>query len=211
MRILVAEDDPVSQKLLVATLRRWTHDVEVVNNGLDAWDVLQQPTTPRVAILDWMMPGLDGLEVCRRARELPRTKSVYLILLTARGEKDDLIAGLHAGANDYLTKPFDRDELRARLLVGERVVALQRSLEERVAELQTALGHIKRLQGILPICSYCKKIRDDQNYWQQVESYLGEHSEAKFSHGICPECWDSVVRPELEELGCDIPYPETEG
>jgi hypothetical protein len=99
-----------------------------------------------------------------------------------------------------VTKPFNREELRARVQGGARVVELQRSLAERVEELEQALARVKQLQGLLPICSYCKKIRDDRNYWQQVEAYIGEHSEAVFSHGICPDCFDKFVKPELNKV-----------
>jgi sigma-B regulation protein RsbU (phosphoserine phosphatase) len=107
---------------------------------------------------------------------------------------------LEAGADDYLTKPFDPQELRARIKVGERILGLQTSLAERVTELEDALSRVKQLQGLLPICSYCKKIRDDQNYWEQVESYISKHTEAQFSHGICPDCYAQFVTPDIERL-----------
>src|SRR6267143_149516 len=119
--------------------------------------------------------------------------------LVSRDSRDDIVSGLQAGANDYVTKPFDFDELRARMQVGERVVQLQRSLAERVQELEAALTKVKMLQGLLPICLYCKKIRDDQNYWQQLDKYVADHSEARFSHGICPECYEKVVKPQLAQ------------
>jgi DNA-binding response OmpR family regulator len=200
MRILIAEDDPVSHRLLELTLIKWGYDVVATCDGAQAWEALQQENAPQLAILDWMMPALDGLQICRMARETPATKSIYIILLTAKGEKSDLVEGLASGANDFVTKPFNREELRARVQVGARMVELQRSLANHVKELQEALSQVKQLQGILPICSHCKKIRDDQNSWQKVEEYVSEHSEAQFSHGICPDCYASIVEPKLEEL-----------
>lgn len=200
MRMLIAEDDVVSRRVLETTLVKWGHEVIVTRDGDEAWAALQGEGAPGLAILDWMMPGLDGPEVCRRVRQVNSRTPVYLILLTAKGRKEDIVAGLEAGANDYLTKPFDREELRARVQVGTRVVELELRLSERVRELEEALSHVKQLQGILPICSYCKKIRDDQNYWQRVESYVGEHSEAKFSHGICPDCYEAVAQTQLERM-----------
>ena len=145
------------------------------------------------------MPGMDGVEVCERARKAPATRSIYIILLTARGRPEDVVAGLQAGANDYVTKPFDQEELRARVQVGVRVAELQRQLAERVRELEGALSQVKQLGGLLPICSYCKKVRDDKNYWQQVEAYVGDHSEARFSHSICPDCYETIVKKELRQ------------
>src|SRR5207249_755847 len=114
-----------------------------------------------------------------------------------RGHRDDVVTGLESGADDYLTKPVDRAELRARLQAGRRVVELQASLAARVRELESALARVKQLQRLLPICCYCKKVRGDENYWQQVESYLAEHADMRFSHGICPECYEAVVRPQF--------------
>lgn len=208
MRILIAEDDAVSRRVLEATLRRWNHEVLVTHDGEEAWAEFQKPDPPRLAILDWMMPGLDGVEVCRRVREHPTAAGTYLILLTARGERSDIVAGFEAGADDYVTKPFDREELRARVRAGQRIVELQQSLSQRVQELEVAISHVKQLQGILPICCYCKKIRDDSNYWLQVEAYISKHSDARFSHGICPSCWEEVVRPELDELKRSQGTPE---
>jgi sigma-B regulation protein RsbU (phosphoserine phosphatase) len=200
VKILIAEDDVVSRRLLEATLIRWGYEVVVTRNGVEAWHVLQGEDAPLLAVLDWMMPGMDGLEVCRRVRGLQRATPPYLIILTAKGRQEDIVTGLEAGANDYVTKPFNREELRARVRVGTHMVELQQSLAERVRALEDALARVKLLQGLLPICSYCKKIRDDQNYWQQVETYIAEHSEAQFSHSICPDCYDARVKPQLEQL-----------
>ena len=200
MKVLIAEDDMVSRRLLQATLCKWGYEPVVTSDGAAAWDVLQGRDSPPLAILDWMMPGLDGLQVCHKVREIPTATPPYLILLTAKGRRQDIVTGLQAGADDYVTKPFDREELRARVQVGVRIVELQQGLADRVIALEEALTRVKQLQGLLPICSYCKKIRDDQNYWQQVENYIAEHSEAQFSHSICPDCYDRLVKPELDQL-----------
>jgi DNA-binding response OmpR family regulator len=200
MRILIAEDDLVSRKMLEATLTRWGYEVIITSDGQAAWEALQKQDAPGIAILDWMMPGLDGVDVCRRVRARESGDPVYILLLTAKGNKADIVSGLEAGADDYIVKPFDREELRARLQAGIRIVTLQEALALRVRELQEALGRVRTLQGLLPICSYCKRVRNDGDYWQQVESYVSDHSDARFSHGICPDCYESVVRPQLANL-----------
>ena len=203
MRVLIAEDDAVSRRLLEATLAKWGYEVVVTTDGLQALAVLSQPDAPSLAILDWMMPGLDGAQVCVKARELAGERLLYMILLTAKGRKEDIVEGLTAGADDYVVKPFDRSELKARINAGERILRLQAELASRVKELELALTNVKLLQGLLPICCYCKKIRDDKNYWQQVDTYVADHSEAQFTHGICPDCRDKIVKPELERLKQD--------
>lgn len=200
MEILIAEDDAVSRRLLELFLIRWGYEVVMANDGNEALQILSREIRPALAILDWMMPGIDGLELCRRVRENQDALPTHIILLTARNGKADIVQGLEAGADDYISKPFDREELRARVQVGVRMVELQRMLGERVHDLEKALQQVKQLQGLLPICSYCKKIRGDNNYWQQVETYVSKHSEAQFSHGICPDCFESIVRPELKNL-----------
>jgi len=197
MQILIAEDDALSRQLLETTLTKWGHEVVSTSNGADALKLLQE-TNVSVAVLDWMMPEMDGVDVCRNARQQLEERPLYFILLTAKGRKEDIVAGLEAGADDYLTKPFDSAELRARLGVGVRVIELQSQLAARVNELQEALTRVNELQGLLPICCYCKRIRDDQNYWRQVEVYIAEHTAAQFSHGICPACYEKVMRPDLQ-------------
>jgi phosphoserine phosphatase RsbU/P len=199
MNILIAEDDPVSRRILEETLINWGYEVSVTADGREAWDVLRGPDAPPLAILDIMMPEIDGLEVCRKVRQLPCATPPYLILLTAMNSKDDVVRGILAGANDYLTKPFHRDELRARVGVGAQMLSLQKTLAERVKELEEALSQVKQLRGMLPICSYCMKVRDDNDYWQKVEDYFSEHTDVQFSHSICPDCYTRVSR-EREEL-----------
>jgi CheY-like chemotaxis protein len=200
VRILVADDDAICRCLLETTLARWGHEVVSCTTGGEAWVHLSGSAAPELAILDWMMPELDGPEVCRRLRSAAPPNPPYLVLLTTRSRRDDVVEGLDAGADDYMIKPFDLEELRARVHAGGRIVQLQAALSERVRELEAALAQVKQLQGLLPICSYCKRIRDDENYWEQVELYIGKHSGAQFSHGICPACFEEHVRPQLEEL-----------
>lgn len=201
MRILIAEDDPTSRMMLAVVLKKFGYEAIATTNGSDAWDALQKSDAPPLAILDWMMPGLDGLEVVRRARAELKGPQPYLIMLTTKGTKEDIIAGLEAGADDYLTKPFHPAELHARVEVGRRLMDMRDQLAEQVRKLQQALEDIRSLQGILPICMHCKKIRDDTGYWEQVETYISGHSEALFSHCICPVCLKSLY-PDL------VPDPE---
>ena len=179
MRILIADDDRMSTMMLGRTLEQWGFEVVVVHDGAAAWERIAGAAPPALVIVDWMMPGLDGIELCRRIRATALRSPVYVILLTARTSRQDLVAGLEAGADDYLTKPFDPDELRARIHVGQRTLGL--------------IANIKQLSGLLPICSYCKRIRGDHDYWEQVESYITEHTDALFSHGICPSCLEKAM------------------
>jgi len=200
MEILIAEDDAVSRRILERYLVGWGYEVRLAKDGEEAYQMLEGGDRPPLAILDWMMPGMDGIQVCRKVRERPVIPSLYIILLTARGGKPDIVEGLEAGADDYVVKPFDREELRVRVKVGARFVELQHKLAQRIHELRAALQQVKQLEGLLPICSYCKKIRGDDNYWQRLESYISKHTNAQFSHGICPECYQSIVKPELKQL-----------
>ena len=198
MRILIAEDDATSRLMLAAMVKRNGHDVVETEDGAQAWEALQQADAPRMAILDWMMPKMDGLEVIRRVRAQEAERPPYLIMLTAKDGKADIVAGLEAGADDYLAKPFDHSELRARIEVGRRLADMQDALVSKVEELNQAIEQIKTLRGIVPICAHCKKIRDDQGYWNQLELYVREHTEAEFSHGFCPDCLNHLY-PEIAQ------------
>jgi response regulator RpfG family c-di-GMP phosphodiesterase len=154
-----------------------------------------------------MMPGMEGPELCQRLRSTFPDRPTYVMLLTTKDSKDDIISGLHAGADDYVTKPFDSGELRARINVGARVIGLQSELADRVRSLEAAMTRIRQLEGILPICAYCKKIRSDQNYWFEVERYLTDHSDVRFSHSICPSCYDEHFANELEGPSFDSEPP----
>lgn len=197
--VLVAEDEPVSRRLLERSLEGWGYRSVVCEDGATALDRLRAPDAPRIAVLDWVMPQMDGVDICRALRQQDTPTQPYLILLTSRARPEDIVEGLSAGADDYITKPVDRDELHARLRVAARIVGLQQRLADRVADLEAALARVRQLQGLLPICAYCKRIRDDRNYWNQVETYIGEHTDVQFSHGICPSCLERVIREELPE------------
>jgi len=200
MRVLIADDEATSRRLIQATLRGWGFEVLEAMEGGEALRILEGSSPPEIGLLDWMMPGADGLEVCRHVRAVNPHAATYIILVTARGGLENIVRGLEAGADDYITKPFDPRELRARLRAGVRIVELQKALLERFQELEEALGRVKQLQGLLPICSYCKKIRNDRNYWEQVDAYVASHSEAQFSHGVCPECYEVHLKPQLASL-----------
>ncbi len=197
MNILIAEDDFTSLTALEGVLKKAGHEVTTTANGVEAWQALQQPDAPPLAILDWMMPGMDGQEVVCRVRAAQKTgHPIYIIMLTTKDEKADIVAGLKAGANDYLTKPFDFGELCARVEVGRRMVEMQNQLAAQLLKLEDALAKVKTLRGLIPICSACKKIRNDQGYWTQVETYLHQHTEAEFSHSICFDCLRKLY-PEI--------------
>jgi DNA-binding response OmpR family regulator len=193
MRVLIADDDDTLRHGLQVQLERWGYEPVVCPDGADARAVLNGPEPPPLAILDWNMPGVDGVTLCREIRSSARLDATYVILLTAQDTREQMLAGLDGGADEYIVKPFDWSVLRARIKVGVRVVTLQQHLAERVRELESALEMVKKLSGLLPICSYCKRIRKDDSYWQ-FETYLSEHSEAEFSHGVCPDCLDRAKK-----------------
>jgi len=192
MKILIAEDDYVSRRLLNRNLENWGHEVVSTENGSAAWNVLQGSEPPNMAVLDWMMPEMDGVEVCRLVRQNTDAAYTYIILLTAKGSAEDISTGLDAGADDYVTKPFDPAELRSRLRVGERVLELEKNLQTKVTALQEALHQVRTLKELLPICMYCKRVRDDSDYWHQIESYIHSHTGTDFTHGICPDCFQRM-------------------
>ena len=201
MTVLIADDHDINRKLLHAILSKGGYDVVETGNGAAALEILNNATEPLVGLIDWEMPEMEGVEVCRKARERKPAPPMFLILVTVRDSKQDVVAGLEAGANDYITKPFDQTELLARVKIGAQMVELQQALTQHVRELQDALTNVKQLSGLLPICSYCKKIRDDQNYWERVDAYVTKHSEAQFSHSICPQCYEDIVKPEMIKMG----------
>jgi phosphoserine phosphatase RsbU/P len=191
MKLLIAEDDRTMRTVLRRTIERWGYDVVEANDGEAAWTTLSSPEPPRIAVLDWIMPGLDGIDVCRRLATRENAPLVYVIILTSKSEKADIVTGLDSGAHDFLSKPVDPAELRSRIAVGERLIRSEDALRQAMAQINT-------LHGLLPICAQCKKIREDAGYWTAIESYVSRHSQAVFSHGICPACAHALY-PELYE------------
>ena len=187
-KVLVADDDPVALHLFSTHLSRWGFEVVTAEDGTEAERMIRADEGIRLAILDWMMPGVDGVDLCRRLRSEEPGRPLYLVICTARGDTADVVQALESGANDYVTKPITKDELRARLLVGERTVELESALHGRIADLREALAHVKQLQGLLPICMHCKRIRTGDDAWQRIERYLEKHAEVEFSHGVCDRC-----------------------
>ena len=176
MKILIAEDDPVSLKILQFTLEHYGHEVIAAANGRAAWEMFDAEPA-RVIVSDWMMPEMDGLELCRRVRERPKTDYTYVILLTAiHTGRDNLRKAMDAGVDDFLTKPLDRESIMMRLRVASRILEFT--------------NQIRTLKALIPICMYCKKVRDDGDYWQQVETYIHQCTGSNFSHGICPDCFE---------------------
>lgn len=200
MRILTADDDVVSRTLLVRTLEQWGHDVEGVDEGLAACHRLLESDGPQLAILDWSMPGLEGPEVCRRVRAAAPRMQPYLVMLTSRRAPEDLAVALEAGADDFLSKPFNRVELMARLHAGMRILNLHRALTDRIQELEESRQREHLLRTLTPICSYCKKIRGDKEDWEPIDQYLAEHG-YRFTHAVCPSCLDAMVKlPPMPRL-----------
>lgn len=191
MKILIAEDDPIAAKVLRLTLQNFGHEVVVATNGFEAWQAFDAEPF-RLIVSDWMMPDMDGLQFCERVRNRPQTPYTYFILLTAAHTgADDYTLAMDSGVDDFLTKPFDREVIRTRIYVAQRILRYT--------------TEIRQLKDIIPICSYCHKVRDDGDYWERVETYIKQRTGSRFSHGICPECFDKQV-----ELLGDIEVSEAD-
>jgi CheY-like chemotaxis protein len=198
-RVLLVDDNPTNLQVLFQTLEGRGLEMLVARSGEEAIEVARA-AEPGLILLDVMMPGIDGFETCRRLKEDEATRDAAVIFMSALTETKDKVRGLDLGAVDYITKPFAADEVIARVQTHLTIQRLRRQLARRVEELEAALAEVRALSGLLPICAYCKRIRDGRDYWHAVESYLAEHSDATFSHGVCPDCFEKRVKPELERL-----------
>jgi phosphoserine phosphatase RsbU/P len=186
VKILAVEDDPVARRVLRQALEKLGHEVLEAADGEAALDVLAREKIP-VVVSDWVMPRRDGLRLCEAIRARAGEDYVYFILLTAQSASQaNQREAADAGVDDFLSKPLDVSELWRRLRVAGRILDY--------------FNRVRTLEAIIQMCSYCKKVRDDQNYWQQVESYLNQHTGADISHSVCPDCYQRVVIPELDKL-----------
>ncbi len=185
--ILIVDDTPENLTVLRQMLAEKNYMVRPALNGEIAIKAVNA-STPDLILLDIRMPGMDGYEVCEQLKSAENTRRIPVIFISALNELDDKIKAFSLGGVDYITKPFQAEEVLARIKTHLTLRSLQKSLEDKNAQLQKALDEIKILQGIIPICANCKKVRDDNGVWNQVEAYISKHSEAEFSHGICPTC-----------------------
>ncbi len=186
-KIVIADDDTVTRKLIENILTVDEYNVKTAGDGRQALQLIRE-NLPDLALLDVMMPGLTGYEVCRQMKTEPSTADIPVIFLTSKMELEDITEGFEAGAVDYVSKPPRPLELLARVRTHVELKKTRDSLQEHVRRLKESIEEIKTLSGMLPICANCKNIRDDQGYWQNVESYIADRSDAVFSHGMCPDC-----------------------
>lgn len=195
--MLVAEDNESARTGLVRLLERDGYEVTAANDGQAAMDILLSPNPPQIALLDWEMPHLDGIHVCCAVRSMPSNPYTYIIMVSARAQAADALAAFAAGVDDFLSKPMDSLQLLARLRCGERVLGLETHCAERIVELKKALHEVRKLTALLPICMYCKKVRNDSGYWQEIDAYIHDKTGTDFPHGICPSCMESVLNRDL--------------
>lgn len=185
--ILVVDDNPDNLRLLSMILNEHEYKVRLAPNGERALATIRKEA-PGLILLDIMMPVMDGFEVCRQLKAEKETAGIPIIFISALHEMLDKVKAFSLGGVDYITKPFKSEEVLARVKTHLTLRFLQLEMEKKNAELQQALDEIKILRGFIPICASCKRIRNDEGYWEQIESYISSHSEAKFSHGCCEEC-----------------------
>ena len=190
MRIIAIEDQPIAAMMLLANLQALGHEVEQVQDSSRALERIVQGEF-RVVVSDWMMPEINGLELCRKVRESVGAYIYFILVSSQPITIENRQKALAAGVDDFLVKPVDLEELGMRLHVAERIIRMT--------------VQINQLESFIPICGYCKKIRDDKKYWQDIESYFSEKRGPKFSHGICPDCYTSVMVPQFEKLGISVP------
>jgi sigma-B regulation protein RsbU (phosphoserine phosphatase) len=189
VKILIAEDEFTTRMMVQVCLENWGYRVETATNGSEAMRLMEKDDAPQIAILDWEMPELAGIEVCSKVKDRIVENPPYVILLTGRDSNTDILRGFDAGADDYMTKPFNDDELRARVRVAERLVRTQFSLAETVAELKDALNQLELLEGRVEICPDCRSVFSMYDgVWHSLQEILKYGADPRFVNRRCPQC-----------------------
>ena len=196
-RLLIAEDHDAARNALKSLLEWKGFSVTTAADGEAALKIMTSDDAPSIALLDWEMPGMSGPDICRALRSNPAGRYRYLIVITAREGEEDIAEAMAAGADDFVRKPFGVPEVVARIRNGQRTLKLERNLAARITELEHALETGRQLKRLLPICAYCKSIRDDSDYWQEIEQYIHKHTGSDFSHGVCPACMEKVLKEQF--------------
>jgi CheY-like chemotaxis protein len=188
--IIIAEDEPITRKRMSAILGGMGHPIRAFANGREAWESFDE-SPARVIIADWLMPEMDGIELCHKVRLRAKTDYTYFIMVTGqRTEEADYNDAISAGVDDFLTKPVTYDGIWRRLRVAKRILGFT--------------TQIRQLEQLIPICSYCKQIREDKDYWSTIEDYIHTHTGSRFTHSVCPHCYEQVMRemeqPDVESI-----------
>jgi CheY-like chemotaxis protein len=195
MKVLLAVENLDTRWWMQMELAEQGYEVQAVGNGLDAWEVLTSADPPQVILLDWELAGVDGIALCRKARGNPLREQPYLILLLNGENGENVRSALRAGADDYLRRPLDPDELAARIMLARRVMDLQSHVTRQTEELYNSLlepglasPEVGHWHELLPMCAWCKQVRTEEEGWQVLERYLAQQHDIDVTHGICPEC-----------------------
>jgi CheY-like chemotaxis protein len=190
MKVLLVENDPLSRLYMEASLATLGMDSEIAENGEEALTILKK-THIRLVVSDWQMPDMDGLDLCRRVRALKGEYVYYILYMPVDATVENEDAAIETGVDDFLQKPVNLRDLRIRLHVARRIL--------------DCTEHIQKLESLIPICSYCKSVRDDANYWQQIEKYVSQRTGSSFSHSVCPTCYTEHIVPQFEAMNIKPP------
>ena len=193
MKILIADDDPIIRQVLMNLLSKWGYGVVPTTNGAEAWEVLQHDSELRIGLFDWFMPEINGMELTRRIRDA-NIAPFYIVLCTARGGKDSLLDAFEAGVDDFVSKPFDKEVLQARLKVGVRSVELQSYLISRITAAETGLQNVNQLKNFIPLCSVCGRAKDLQDQWHKIELPFPTDTGETAFHACCPDCREKISK-----------------
>jgi len=199
LRVLAVDDDAATRQTMMAVIQSAGWTPVVVEDPEEAHDILMGPDAPPIALIDWQMPKLSGIDLCRLLRRADPDARPYVIFVTANTAADDIVTGLDAGADGYMTKPISAIELQARVRAGLRTIAVQSELRLRLRAAETLMAQVKPLRELMPICCYCHRVRHDEELWSSLEDYLRTKVNVRFTHGFCPTCYIYHVKPDLEE------------